>query len=70
MDGGHQEISCDRGGYRGRTDEVPFPKGVLTYEAGVQVFPKALPDHGTMLQEPIPENLVKFVIWHISSAVL
>jgi hypothetical protein len=62
MDRGHDQIASDGGGYRGGTHEVPLQKCMLAHQVGVQLFPKTLADPGGMIQEPIPEDLVKFVI--------
>jgi hypothetical protein len=66
----HEKIACNGNGYRGRTDEIPFPKCGVAHQVGVHLLPEAVANPGRVIQEPIPENLIKFFIKHISSAVL
>lgn len=56
--------------YRGRADDVPFPEMEgLMKQVGVHPLPHTQVYFGGVIQEPIPEILVKFFIKHISSAV-
>ena len=43
---------------------------LMSKQVGMDLLPEAQANLGWVIQEPIPENFVKFFIKHISSAVL
>jgi hypothetical protein len=68
---GEDHVARYDGGYRGGSGEIPFPEieSFMAEQVGLHPFPHAHAHFGGVIQEPIPEIFIKFVIKHISSAV-
>ena len=68
----HQnQMSCYGDDHRRRARDIPFPKveGFVAEQAGMDQFPSAWGNLGGVIQEPVPEILIKFIMKHTSSAI-
>ena len=71
MESREEKMTRNGDDYRGRADNVPLPEmeALMLQQVGVHPLPRTQVHFGGVIQEPIPEILVKFFIKHISSAV-